>query len=179
MANLVASRRYAKALYALSREQQAVEAVRADLAELVALLSSSPEWGLFVEAPVGSLDMRKGILNRLLGKQVHAITMKFLLFIDDKRRMSLLPSIYDAWLGLYDEEHGIVRATVLSAISLDNAQQEALTKRLSTRFDRKVILTAAVEPDLIGGLKILIGDHVIDISIQTQLEQLKKRMIYA
>ena len=179
MSHFVASRRYAKALFALSREQQVVEAVHADLSSVVGLLATSREWDLFVETPFGSVAMRAGIMKQLFGASLHPLTMKFLLFIDDKRRMNLLPSIHVEWISLSDEALGILRATAVSAVPLDPEQQRELTTRLSSRYGRTVVLTTSVDAALLGGLKILIGDHVLDFSIQTQLEQLQKNMIYA
>jgi F-type H+-transporting ATPase subunit delta len=82
-------------------------------------------------------------------------------------------------MALYDDELGILRATAVSAVPLDANQQKALAQRLSDRMDARVILTCSVDPDLIGGLRVLIGDQVFDSSIHTQLDTLKKRLIYA
>ncbi len=179
MSHSVASRRYAKALYLLAREQQALESIRADLEALTDLMETSREWKLFVETPVGSLAMRGKILDTLFAGKLHATTLRFLHFIDSKRRMNLLAPMRQAWMALYDDELGIRRATAVSAIPLDAAQQQALAKRLSDRMDAQVILTCTVDPDLIGGIRVLIGDQVLDYSIHSQLDALKKRLIYA
>lgn len=179
MSHSVASRRYAKALYFLAREQQALEPIRADLEALTDLMETSREWKVFVETPVGPLAMRGKILDTLFTGKLHATTLRFLQFIDSKRRMNLLAAIRQAWMALYDDELGIRRATAVSAIPLDAAQQQALAKRLSDRMDAQIILTCTVDPGLIGGIRVQIGDQVFDYSIHSQLDALKKRLIYA
>jgi len=179
MSSNTASRQYAKALFELSCEQQAVESVRKDLEGLVELLHQSKEWSIFVLTPVGSLEIRASVLERLLKDRVHALTFRFLVFIDQKRRMNLLASIYQDWLGLYDMAQGNVRATVVTSSPLDEQHLADLTSRLTKRFGKNVILSARIDPLIIGGLKIFIGDQVLDYSIETQLQRLKKRMIYA
>jgi len=179
MANITAARRYAKALFALSSEQKVTEQVRADLESMVAMMDTSADWKDFILAPVGSHEMRGRILGDLLKGKVHNLTLRFLLFIDAKRRISLLDSIYAEWLALYDETMGILRARVETAYALDPAQLENLSTRLSKRFGKKVELTTSIDEAMIGGLKVFIGDQVHDYSIESQLIQLKKRMIYA
>jgi len=179
MSSNTASRRYAKALFELCREQKAVEFVRKDLEGLIEFLHTSKEWSTFVLTPVGSLEIRAGVLDHLLKNQVHALTHRFMLFIDQKRRMNLLSSIYQEWLALYDAAQGNVRATVVTSSPLDEQHLADLTSRLTTRFGKNVILTARIDPLIIGGLKIFVADQVLDYSIETQLQRLKKRMIYA
>jgi len=179
MSSNTASRRYAKALFELSTEQKVVELVRKDLEGLVDMLNQSKEWSTFVLNPVGSLEIRSSVLERLLKDRIHALTFRFLVFIDQKRRMNLLASMYHEWLGLYDVAQGNVRATVVTSSPLDEQHLADLTNRLTKRFGKNVILTARIDPLIIGGLKIFVADQVLDYSIETQLQRLKKRMIYA
>ncbi|HMP88913.1 MAG TPA: ATP synthase F1 subunit delta [Kiritimatiellia bacterium] len=179
MAKIIAARRYAKALYALSREQSAVEAVRQDLDALVNMMDASEDWKNFILNPVGSHTVRANIINQLLNGKVHDITLRFLRFIDLRLRINLLPEIRDAWMALYDENNGILRGLVISAVELDADQVNRLAARIAGRYGKKVELNTGVDASMIGGLKVFIGDEVHDFSISSQLEQLKKRMIYA
>jgi F-type H+-transporting ATPase subunit delta len=179
MSSNTAARRYAKALFELCLEQQAVEAVRADLESLVGLLPQSKEWKRFVLTPFGSEEMRSSMLNNLFKDRIHPLTFRFLSFIDAKRRMSQLSGIYQEWLALYDTAQGNLRATAITSSPLDEAHISELTKRLSKRFGKNVILTTRIDPAIIGGLKIFVADQVLDYSIETQLQILQKRLIYA
>ena len=179
MANNVAAKRYAKALFALSDEQKVVESVHADLKALNTLMDHSSEWNTFVHSPFGPLEKRDQLLKEVFGNRTHELTLRFVTFINRKRRIELFPAIYDAWLTLHDETKGILRARVISAAPLSKDHEEALTKKLGARFDKEIILTSGVDESMIGGLKVFIGDHVFDYSIESQLQILQKEMLHA
>lgn len=174
-----AARRYAKALFTLCTEQKAIEQVHADLSGLAALAETSPEWRTFVTAPHGALEKRASFINQALDGRVHAITQRFLAFIDRRRRITLLPSIIQEWQALHDEAHGIVRARVVSASPLAPEQLKTITDRLGQRCGKKVVLSHAVDAALVGGLKVFLGDTVFDYSIEGLLQGLQKYMISA
>jgi len=179
MSSTTAARRYAKALFELCVEQQAVEPVRADLEHLVKLLDASNEWKSFIHSPIGSDEMRATTLQRLLNGQAHELTFRFLAFTSQKRRISLLASIYEEWLKLYDQSKGNLRAVVVTSSPLDSSQMKELTARLTKRYGKNVILSARIDPLIIGGLKVFVADQVLDYSIETQLQRLRKRLVYA
>jgi len=179
MLNRNAARRYANALFALSREQNVVDAVHADLGKLVDLMHSSAAWRFFVLEPSGGKTGRAGAIRDMFAGKVHALTLKFVEFIDHKNRINLFPYMVEEWTALYDRQVGIIRARVISAQTLDDAQKQNLEKRLGTRFGKKVILSVSHDPSLIGGLKIFIHDRVFDYSIDSHLQQLQKKLIYA
>lgn len=179
MANNVAAKRYAKALFALSTEQKAVDAVHEDLGGLVDLMEHSAEWSSFVRAPFGALEKREQLLANVLSNRTHALTSRFLSFIDRRRRIQLLPEIYQAWLALHDESKSILRAHATSAIPLTEKHEQSLVSRLGSRFDKKIILTTDIDETMIGGLKVFIGDHVFDYSVESQLQDLQKEMLRA
>lgn len=179
MAQFTAARRYAKALFALGREQQALEPVCRDLANLHALMATSPEWRAFVLEPVGTMIQRAEAIAAMTQGKLHPLTSQFLSFLDAKRRFALLPDIYLTFQDMCDEANGVIRATAYAAAPLTEAQTSELAKRLSARFGKHVLVSTAVHADLIGGIRVLIRDQVFDFSVATQLEQLKKRLIYA
>jgi F-type H+-transporting ATPase subunit delta len=179
MSSTTAARRYAKALFELCVEQQAVEPVRADLEHLVKLLAESTDWNSFVHSPIGSDEMRSSTLQHLLDGQAHELTSRFLAFASQKRRINLLASIYEEWLKLYDESKGNLRAVVVTSSPLEPGQIKDLTARLTKRYGKNVILSARIDTLIIGGLKVFVADQVLDYSIETQLQRLRKRLVYA
>jgi F-type H+-transporting ATPase subunit delta len=179
MSGSTAARRYAKALFELCLEKSKEDAVKADLQQLVSLMSTSPEWASFVEAPFGAVEKRAQTLEETLRGRVQDLTLQFLAFIDSKRRLNLLVDIAGEWLRLYDETKGYLRATAVTVRPLEKRQMDELTVRLSRRFGKNVILSTQLDPALIGGMKVHVGDQVLDYSAETQLQRLKKRMIYA
>ncbi|HMO51271.1 MAG TPA: ATP synthase F1 subunit delta [Kiritimatiellia bacterium] len=174
-----AARRYANALFALAREQDALEPVRADLRQLVDLLDTSPEWRLFVTEPSGAKASRTSAIHHLLTGRTHALSERFTAFLDHKGRLPLLDLVVEEWMLLYDRHLGLLRATIASAAPLAPEQVEAIREHLAGRFGKTIILTPRVDPALIGGLQIFIGDQVFDFSVETQLQLLQKRLTYA
>jgi len=174
-----AARRYANALFALAREQDALAPVRSDLEHLAGLLDTSTEWRLFITEPSGSKKARAQAIGDLLQGRTYLLTGRFVAFLDHKNRISLFALMVEEWMALYDRHLGLLRARVTSAAPLAEAQLTSLTERLSRRFGKKIIITAGVEPSLIGGLQVFIGDQVFDFSIETRLQQLQKRLTYA
>jgi F-type H+-transporting ATPase subunit delta len=179
MANRNAARRYATALFALCRDQDALGPVRADLVNLAHLLETSEEWRVFVTEPSGSKTLRARAIKDLLETHAHPLTARFIAFLDHKNRITLFPVIVEEWLIQHDAFMGVMRARVVSATPLTGNQQAELTSRLARRYGKKVVLSIDSDPSLIGGLQIFIGDQVFDFSIETQLQQLQKRLIYA
>jgi F-type H+-transporting ATPase subunit delta len=179
MSARTAARRYANALFELCLEQKALEPVRADLTNLTLLLDASPEWRTFVTEPSGPKNLRERAIRELLQPKCHPLTTKFMAFLDHKSRITIFEMLVEEWMKRYDEHLGNLRASVVSAAALDERQLQSLTEKLSRKFGRNVILTASVDADLIGGLRIFAGDQVIDLSIETQLQQLQKRLTFA
>lgn len=178
MARRIAARRYANALFSLCREQGAIDAVHADLTRLAGLLETSEDWRFFVTEPSGRKDVRAGAIRELLHNRAHTITARFIGLLDHKSRINILPTMVEEWTALYDQHQGITRARVSSARPLKPDQKETLMARISKRLDRKVILEEDVDPSLIGGIKLFIGDQVLDYSIDTMLLQLSKKLTY-
>jgi F-type H+-transporting ATPase subunit delta len=84
--------------------------------------------------------------------------------------------ILDEFELLADEAAGRVRATVTTAVELSIDDRENLRQQLSERLGKEVRVTAAVDPSIIGGLKLQYGDHLIDASLATRLQQLRRRL---
>ncbi|MGA1530288.1 MAG: ATP synthase F1 subunit delta [Kiritimatiellia bacterium] len=179
MSTRVTAQRYAKALFELSLEKDAMEQIRADLTNLTLLIDASPEWRTFVREPSGPKSLREKAIFELLKPKCHQITANFIALLDHRSRLPLLEIMVEEWMALYDRHQGIIRATVLSAVTLTAQQKDALTEKLSQRYDHRVVIDARVDASLIGGIRILIGDQVYDYSVESQLQQLQKRLIFA
>lgn len=179
MARRIAARRYANALFALCREQAAIDGVHEDLLHLAGLIDQSEAWKMFVTEPSGSKQLRNQAIHALLEGKTHPLTVKFVAFLDHKNRISIFPDLVEAWTELYDAHKGLTRVSVVSARPLTAQQKDDLISRLSQRLEKRVVLLEEVDPAIIGGVRILIGDQVHDFSIETQLVHLQKKLTYA
>ncbi|RQD55516.1 ATP synthase F1 subunit delta [Desulfonatronovibrio magnus] len=176
--NIVA-RRYARALFALGQKQgdKELKAYGEDMTKIVSALEGAPELLRIFKNPIFNADEKKGILKQLLAKlKPGQVVGNFCYLLADKGRLDCLPEIQVYYSKLLDESQGIVRGEIVTAIKLaDNMKQEIVGK-LEKQSGRKVVLDYEVEPEILGGIKLKVGDKVLDASIRAQLQILKENI---
>ena len=174
-----AAKRYAKALFSSSSEKGTLEAVRNDLQAIRGLAETSEDFKHFITNPLIGSDRAGEVISALFKKKAHPATLQFLQFLAHKKRLNQVAPICAAFDALYDESKNVQRAHVTSTQPLDKRQKEAIKSRLEQRFNKTILIHNTIDPNLIGGFKIQIGDQVLDYSIATQLESFKKKLINA
>jgi F-type H+-transporting ATPase subunit delta len=179
MKHHLVARRYAKALFHLARDRGEVDAVWADITGLLDLHQRSADFRMLLEHPLMPPDRRRAALDQLSRGRLNEITGRFLGLLEEKRRLSLLPDIGEAFRGLWYEHQGRLRAFVSSAHPLAPAQAESITERIGRRWGRRVEATFTVDPGLVGGFRVQVGDHIVDASVTAQLERAKHQLIHA
>ena len=180
MANFGGSvaRRYARALFDLGSDRGKYEAFGAELEALAATYQSSPELRQTLENPVFKLDQRRGILEKILPRVAPTAEVRsFALLLLERGRINTLPAIARSYKELVDEKLGRVQATVTSAKPLDPTTATQVQRALERRTGKKVVLTTAVDPNLIGGIVARVGDLVFDGSLKSRLEGLRTRIL--
>jgi F-type H+-transporting ATPase subunit delta len=171
------SGRYASALFDLASESGTVTAVESDLATLGAALAESSDLAALTTNPELARDVQGKAMAAVAKKlKLSALTTRFLGVLAANRRLGKLPAIIAAFRAIAAAQRGEVTATVTSAHPLSDDQVAALKTKLTAREGRTVMLTAAVDPDLLGGLIVTIGSQRIDASIRTRLNSLAKAM---
>ena len=176
-----AARRYAKALFLLAVEQHKLDAVQADLQALAALLEASKDLRDFLGNYLIAPARRAQVLGDLFEREgrAEALLARFIFLLEEKKRMPLLREIASAFGALYDQERGIVRVELMSARPLDREQLERITERLRQQLGKDVRPTVRVNPDLLGGFIIQVGDQVRDLSVESQLRRLRRELVEA
>eukprot|EP01041_Mallomonas_annulata_P004277 gene4277-8513_t len=101
----------------------------------------------------------------------------FLRAVIDNGRISVLPEIADQFRALKNAKMGSSDATVFSAFALDAAALADLSATLEKRFGKKLNVTVALQPELIGGVRVVVGDEVLDTSVKARLEQMKVALV--
>ena len=169
--------RYASALFDLAAESGKVTAVETDLETLGKALAESGDLAALTTNPELARDVQ-GKAMAAVGKKLKlsALTTQFLGVLAANRRLAKLPAIISAFKAIAAAQRGEVTATVTSAHPLSDDQLAALKTKLTAREGRTVMLTASVDPDLLGGLVVTIGSQRIDASIRTRLNSLAKAM---
>ncbi len=166
-----AARRYAEAVFELASEEGRVEEWQRQLTTLKDLVSDPAVAGVLKNPTIAASRREELIVDRL---EPEAANLARLLIEGD--RVDEIAGILDQYAQLADEAAGRVRAIVTTAVELSTDDHERLGKQLSTRLGKEVRLTAAVDPRIVGGLKLQYGDHLIDASLATRLQQLRRRL---
>ena len=169
--------RYASALFDLASENGTVTPVESDLDTLGAALAESDDLAALTTNPELARDVQGKAMAAVAKKlKLSALTTKFLGVLAANRRLGKLPGIITAFKAIAAAQRGEVTATVTSAHPLSAEQLATLKTKLTAREGRTVMLTAGVDPELLGGLIVTIGSQRIDASIRTRLNSLSQAM---
>lgn len=178
MPKTAASRRYARALFALAGEEARVEAVREELAGLVRLIDETPELRNVIYRPLHPVAERRAALDALVQRLGLGTTFRhFCVLLLEQGRMVSLPEVRSEYERLADEAAGRVPADVVAAAELAPDQIERLRRALAARTGRDVQIQLRIDPSIVGGVVARVGDLVFDGSLRTQLAQLRSTLM--
>jgi len=167
---------YATALYEAASEEGRVEDVRRDLGEFVQALEDSPELRQFLVAEEIS-DVRKTQVLMELTEGGDELARNLLRLLVDKSRESELEAVYRAYVALVEKARRLIHVEVVSAVPLTAALQDALRAKIERSLEKTVELSLTVDKEIIGGLRLRIGDQVADASVRHRLESLRAMLI--
>jgi len=170
------ARRYAAAIFSLAQERNAVEPVGRDLAAILDAISSDEGVQRFFYAPVFDRTEKAKIINDAFGKAVHEVALHSVLLLIRKRRERYLRDILKQYRALEIESSGRESLEIVSARELGPADLDALVERLSKLYNKRFVVTKRVDPELIGGLRLTMGDRRIDGSIAGRLNELARSL---
>jgi F-type H+-transporting ATPase subunit delta len=172
------SRRYARALFSIGLDRGSFEALGKELEAFAELWVGSAELRQALANPVFKASEKRKVLEGLLPRVTPSSDVqKFLLLLLERRRLAAVPDIARAYREMADEKMGRVRAQVTSAQPLGAAELERVRASLAKRTGKQVIVEAAVDPALIGGVVARVGDLVLDGSVRTQLGTLRDKLL--
>jgi len=173
------AKRYTPALMDVAREADALEAVLADVRGLRELLEASQDFAEFVRNPLIPSEQQDSLLIRLFEGKVHGLTLNFLRLLAEKERLTALPDILTEVERAMDEENGVLDVQVRTAVAFSPAQEKALADKLQTRTGKTVRLRPEVDPSLLGGFLIRIGDQIEDYSLAAKLQRFQQNILNA
>lgn len=168
-----AARRYAEALLALTPNERAVGELRTSLEKLAPVFDRVTIAG--VRDPSVPMKQRLAALAAALAGEPAAIRSLIVLLLETDR-IALVPQIALAFGDLVDRRAGIAKARITTAVPLKETEQRELVTRLERESGRKLRAAFAVDPTLIGGAKVQIGDHLIDSSVRAKLVALGRQL---
>jgi F-type H+-transporting ATPase subunit delta len=162
------ARPYAEALFRLADEGNTLAAWSATLGEM-AEVAANPDVQLIIGNPGITAKQLTELFLSLCKDVTGEPARNVVELLVENGRLGLLPQIRDLFETLKDQREGVVEAEIVSAFPLDEAQKASLVADLERKFSRKIEAVVSVDQALIGGVRIVVGDDVIDASVQAKL----------
>ena len=173
------ARVYALSLFELASArggQHEIESVYGELEDILEIASANPTFAEFLSSQILSTDKRRDSLRAIFDGRCSDLVLRFLLVCNDKGRLNKLEGIAIAYDTLLQERFGRVEVDVFTATALDSKQLSALKERLKGAIGKEPVIHAYTDESLIGGLKLLIGDQLIDASVANRLRRMSDQL---
>jgi F-type H+-transporting ATPase subunit delta len=166
---------YGRSLFQVALEKGRLDEIREQLGQFADALDEYRQLAVFFFSPYFSSVEKQQSLPTLLDG-ADEILLNFLALLIENHRMPVIFRIRHEYERLWDEENKTLPVEITSAIALDEATTESLGKTIGERAGRKVTLAARVDPDILGGIVIRVGNSILDASIRNRLEQLRRHV---
>ncbi len=169
---------YARALFEVAKEHDVLDEIRAQLNEFTDVLSENRDLTVFFFSPYFSTQEKKEGLERAV-TGANQLFMNFLQTLVERHRMPVIFRVRARFESYWDEENRLLPVQVTSAINLDQSIVDSIGKRIGEQTGRNVELSSSVDPDILGGIVLRVGNFILDASIRNRLEQLRKQVAQA
>ncbi|MGA9270840.1 MAG: ATP synthase F1 subunit delta [Lutimonas sp.] len=167
-----AALRYAKATLNLAKEKNFAEEVNNDMILIRDTIEANPDLGVMLKSPVIKYAMKKSVLIEVFKNKINGITKGLIDVMIENKRLNLLPLVAKEYIVIYDFMKGVEVAQVTTAVPLTKELEKAILKRVHESVDTKVSLVNIVDPSIIGGFVLRVGDKEYDSSVAYRLEDL-------
>ncbi len=171
--------KYAQAMFELAEDAQRIDEVGRDLHMVSDTVAGQRDLAIFLEHPSTPRDAKKEVVQQIFACEIGELTLKILLYLIDKRRETMLTDITMAYQNLTYEARGIALAHVRSAMALTESETARLKQALEKRSGKQIVLQETVDPSLLGGMVVQIGDTLLDGSVKRKLAELKDALMQA
>src|SRR3954469_15781959 len=169
---------YARSLFEVASDQDKLDLVRDQLGAFADALDETRELQVFFFSPYFSTQEKQDGLDRAVSGADPAV-VNFLKLLIENHRMPVIFRVRRGYEDLWEEENKLLPVQVSSAVELDQDTVKQIGDRIAEQTDRKVVLSASVEPDILGGIVVRVGNSVLDASVRNRLEQLRKQVARA
>jgi F-type H+-transporting ATPase subunit delta len=166
---------YARALFQVAKERDQIDDVREQLGEFADAVEGDRHLSTFFFSPYFSTEEKIDGLHKAVSGADDAV-MNFLELLLEKHRMPVIQRIRREYDALWREENKLLPVQVTSAVELDEETVRSIGDRISEQTGRNVDLNAKVDPDIVGGIVLRVGNSILDASIRNRLEQLRKQV---
>jgi F-type H+-transporting ATPase subunit delta len=169
---------YARSLFEVAKEQDKLDVVREQLGAFTDALDETRELQVFFFSPYFSTQEKEDGLERAVS-DADPVVLNFLKLLIQKHRTPAIFRIRADYDRMWEEENKLLPVQITSAVELDKEIVEQLGDRISEQTGRKVELSAQVEPDILGGIVVQVGNSVLDASVRNRLDQLRRQVVKA
>jgi ATP synthase F1 delta subunit len=166
---------YGRSLFEVAREHGSLDELREQIGQFADAVNENRELAMFFFSPYFSTKEKQEALGRILD-EANPILLNFLGLLIENHRMPVIFRIREEYERLWEEENRMLPVEITSAIALDAATTDSVGKNIGERTGRKVTLAARVDPDILGGIIIRVGNSILDASIRNRLEQLRRHV---
>jgi F-type H+-transporting ATPase subunit delta len=171
------ARRYATSLFRTAKRIDGVEGILDDLKAIADLLKKDPSLKKFLEAPQILDQYKKELLTTAFKHLVSEALFSFLILVLEKHRIEYLLAMAEAYERLVKEDQGILQTCVITARPLDPTFANRLKEELEKNTGKRIEMISKINPEIIGGIIVILGNKIIDKSIRHQLDELKEGML--
>jgi len=169
---------YSRSLFGVAKEQDKLDEIREELGAFADAVSESYDLQVFFFSPYLSTEEKKEGLRRAIEDADEAF-VNFLELVIENHRMPVLFRIRREFDELWEEENRLLPVQVTSAVPLDDAVVQDIGSTIGEQTGRQVELSSSVDPDILGGIVVRVGNSILDASIRNRLEQLRKQVAKA
>ena len=169
---------YARSLFEVAKEQDKLDVVREQLGAFADALNETRELQVFFFSPYFSTQEKEDGLEKAVS-DADPVVLNFLKLLIEKHRMPVVFRIRGNFDRMWEDENQLLPVEITSAIELDKDIVKELGDKIAEQTGRKVELSSRVEPDILGGIVVQVGNSVLDASIRNRLEQLRRQVVKA
>jgi len=169
--------RYAKAFVEAAKEQNVLDAVRADVKLLLKLIKEVPEMDTLLESPVLSPTDKISSIKTALGSSLQPLSLNFLIMVIENRREMHIKLMLLDFDKMYKESQGVKAADLITAVPIDDILKQQIAGIIQQKFNSRIELTSKVDPDILGGLIMRVEDRQYDMSVATRLNDIKQKFL--
>jgi F-type H+-transporting ATPase subunit delta len=169
---------YARSLFEAALDAGQTDQVREDLGQFADALDGNRELQIFFFSPYFSTAEKEDGLDRVVS-DADPVILNFLKLLIEKHRMPVVFRIRASYDALWEDENRLLPVQITSAVELDKEIVSQLGDRIAEQTDRKVDISADVDPDILGGIVVRVGNSVLDASVRNRLDQLRRQVARA
>jgi F-type H+-transporting ATPase subunit delta len=169
---------WSRAIFEVAKEHDVLDEVRDQLGAFAQAMSDNRQLQVFFFSPTFSTDEKKDALHRVV-TGAEPVFMNFLEALIERHRMPAIFRIRAQYEVLWDDERDLLPVEVTSAVTLDKATVDSIGDRIGKQTKRTVELSSKVDPDILGGIVLRVGNVILDASIRNRLDQLRKQVAQA